>query len=396
MLRSRVGIAWSRSWTVRAALGVTLLAPACVKQAQPVPCQPLSVASPGASAGAGGAPAAVADPASQTLRAAAAKSQRKVGVALATWFFDQMGYKETAAQHFDSLTPENEMKWYATEPEPGKFTFEGGDKLVAFAEAHQMRVRGHALVWHNQLAPWVKGLPPKELRAAMLRHAQTLVGHWKGRIAHWDVVNESVDDAGKLRADSPFTALGPTYLDEAFRAAHAADPSALLYYNDYDIEDYRTPKSEGAYQLVKRLKESGVPIHGMGFQMHLDPRNWPTAEVMQKTLERFAALGLKIELTEIDVPLGELPGSPAEKLAAQAALTRGVVQSCMAVPQCTGLTFWGLTDSQSWLSTPEWGPRRGRGPHLPLPFAENYQPKPMFDAVLAALAGGSAAPASAR
>jgi endo-1,4-beta-xylanase len=396
MLR-RVDLAGTRIWTFRAALALGLLAAACAKQPQAVtaPPSPLAAVSGGAAGagadgGAGGTASVATPPASQSLRDAAAKSQRKLGVALATWFFQEKAYAETAARHFDSLTAENEMKWYATEPEPGKFSFDGGDKLVSFAEANRMRVRGHALVWHNQLAPWVKGLKPKELRAAMIRHAETVVAHYKGRIAQWDVVNESVDEAGKLRANSPFTALGPSYLDEAFRAAHAADPSAALYYNDYDIEDYRTPKSEGAYQLVKRLKEAGVPIHGMGFQMHLEPRNWPTAEVMQQTLERFAALGLQIELTEIDVPLGELPGSLEEKLAKQAELTRGVIQACLAVPQCTGMTFWGLTDKHSWLATPEWAPRRGRGPHLALLFDENYQPKPMFTAVFEALSAGPA------
>jgi endo-1,4-beta-xylanase len=335
-------------------------------------------------------PVASAAPASSspqagTLRAAATKHGRKVGVALATWFFGDQQYQELAAREYDSLTAENEMKWYATEPEPGRFTFDGGDRLVLFAEANGMRVRGHALVWHNQLAPWVKLLAGKELHAAMLRHVTETTKHYRGRIAQWDVVNESVDDAGKLRADSPFTALGRAYVADAFRAAHAADPKAELYYNDYDVEDHASPKSQGAYELVKWLKESGVPIHGMGFQMHVDPRRWPTKERMQETFERYAALGLSIELTEIDVPLGELPGTPAEKLAAQKTLTDGVVSACLAVKACTGMTFWGLTDKQSWLSTAEWAPLRGKGPHRPLPFDENYQPKPMHAGILEAL-----------
>lgn len=315
------------------------------------------------------------------LRALAAP-RPKFGVALATYFMNDTRYGEVAAREFDSLTPENEMKWDATEPSPGSFRFDAGDRLVAFAEQHSMRVRGHTLVWHNQLGAWVSALKGAELRAAMLRHVRELTLHWKGRIAQWDVVNEAVDDAGKLRQNSPFTRLGPGYLAEAFRAAHEADPSAKLFYNDYDIEAFDSPKTLGAYELVKGLKESGAPIHGIGFQMHVDPRNWPSSEEMQRNFERFAKLGLSIELTEIDVPLGEIPGSAEEKLAKQSELAQGVVRACRAVTGCTGMTFWGLTDKHSWLSTPEWGSKKGRGPHLPLLFDEDYRPKPMHAKIL--------------
>jgi endo-1,4-beta-xylanase len=361
--------------TLMSLLGVSLAGCVGVSSAPPGAVNP----SPGGSTGADGG--------SVTLREAAAPTKRKVGVAVATWFMSDAKYSEVAAREFDSLTAENEMKWYATEPKPGEFTFEAGDRLVEFAEKHEMRVRGHTLVWHNQLAPWVKGLSNSELRDAMLRHVTKTTLRWKGRIAQWDVVNEAVDDQGKLRQNSPFTALGPSYIADAFRAAHAADPNAVLYYNDYDIEAFDSPKTRGAYELVKDLKESGVPIHGMGFQMHLDPRGWPSPEEMQKNLERFAALGLSIELTEIDVPLGEIPGSQEQKLAKQSELGRGVVRACLAVPACTGMTFWGLTDRHSWLSTPEWGPKKGRGPHLPLLFDEGYAKKPIHQGILAELAG---------
>ena len=329
-----------------------------------------------------GSQSASSSESARSLREAAAPTQRHVGVALATWFFDEAQYRPLAARHFDSLTAENEMKWYATEPEPGRFTFAAGDKLVEFAVQQKMRVRGHTLVWHNQLAPFVSELSGAELHAAMLRHVRGVAGHYKGRIAQWDVVNEAVDKNGELRQDSPFTALGPSYIADAFRAAHEADPEALLFYNDYDIEAEASPKTEGAYQLVKQLKESGVPIHGIGFQMHLDPRDWPTPEEMQRNLERFAKLGLEIELTEIDVPLGEIPGDRRQKLEGQRELARGVVKTCLAVSACTGMTFWGLTDKHSWLSTDRWGPMRGTGPHLPLPFDEHYAPKPMYEGIM--------------
>ena len=322
-----------------------------------------------------------------TLRAAAAEAQRFIGAAAATWFFENPEYPRVLAREFDSLTPENEMKWYAIEPEAGRFTFEGGDKLVAFAEEHGMRLRGHTLVWHSQLAPWVKDLTGDALRAAMLRHVTETAKHYSGHVKQWDVVNEAFDNAGQLRADSPFSALGVGYIAEAFRAARAADPAAELFYNDYDIEAPTSPKTNATFELLKGLKEAGVPLDGVGLQMHIDPRAWPSADDMRQTFERFATLGLHVEITEMDVPVGEIPGTAAEKLAAQSELARGVVRACMSVPACTGITFWGLTDRHSWLSNAEWAKLRGNGPHLPLLLDEQYGKKPVYAGVLAALRG---------
>jgi endo-1,4-beta-xylanase len=324
---------------------------------------------------------------SDSLRAAAAPTKRHIGVAAATWFFENPEYGRVLAREFDSLTAENEMKWYAIEPEPGRFRFEAADRLVAFAEAHGMRVRGHTLVWHSQLAPWVATLTGDALRGAMLKHTTETVAHYRGRVQQWDVVNEALDDSGKLRTDSPFSALGFEYLADAFRAARAADPKAELFYNDYDIEAPGSQKTTGAYDLVKRLKQSGVPIDGIGFQMHVDPRRFPSADEIRQNFERFAALGLRIELTEIDVPIGEIPGSENEKLRAQSEIARGVVKACLAVPACSGFTFWGLTDRHSWLSSPEWAKLRGNGPHRALLLDEHYRRKPVYDGVLAALRG---------
>ena len=240
------------------------------------------------------------------MRQAAAAAHRRIGTALMSDRLANGRVRALVAREFDSLTPENEMKWVTIEPEPGTFRFDAGDKLVAFAAENGMRMRGHTLVWHSQLAYWVKGLKADALRAAMARHIQGVVGHWKGKIAQWDVVNEAIadGDSGQLRPDSPFAPLGPTFIDEAFRLAHAADPQAELIYNDYEIEGGNTPKGEAAYALCKRLKEAGVPITGVGFQMHVDPRHWPTADQIRTNLERYAALGLTIEITEMDVPVG--------------------------------------------------------------------------------------------
>jgi endo-1,4-beta-xylanase len=335
---------------------------------------------PSATAAATGAP---------TLRQAAEQVGRRIGTACETSHLEDPRFKALAAQQFDSLTPENQMKWEAIEPQPGTFSFRGGDQLAAFAAESGMRLRGHTLVWHSQLAPWVKELSGEALRAAMIRHVKGVAGHFKGKVAQWDVVNEAIADGpgGELRADSPFTALGPTFLDDAFRAAHEAAPDAQLFYNDYEIEGEGVPKTEGAYRQIKRLKDAGVPIHGVGFQMHVDPRHWPPIETIRSNFERFAALGLAVEITEMDVPVGELPGSLEQKLAAQKVIAHDIVAACVAVPKCTGITFWGFTDKHTWLNSPQWGKLRGRLPHLPLPFDDEYRPKPMVAGVIDAFAG---------
>lgn len=339
----------------------------------------------GAAANANGGTAMTTNP--DSLRALAKARQRHVGVALATWHFSDSRYSATARAEFDSLTAENEMKWQTVEPQPGSFAFEAGDKLVAFAEQQGMRVRGHTLVWHNQLAPWVNTLSGERLRSAMVAHIQGTVGHWKGRIAQWDVVNEALADDGELRKESVFSQLGPGYIADAFHAAHEADPNAELVYNDYETEGDEGKKSDGMYRLVKQLKERGAPIHGVGFQMHVDPRRWPSVASIQRNFERYAALGLFIELTEMDIPVGELTGSAQEKLEQQKKIAHDIVAACLAVPACKAITFWGLADPQSWLATPRWGQLRGRGPHLPLLFDADYRRKPVFDGVAAALRG---------
>jgi len=321
------------------------------------------------------------------LRAVA--GARRIGAAVEARRLAEPAFARVLAANFSSLTPENDMKWARVEPSPGQFSFGAGDALVAFAEQNGMRVRGHTLVWHTQLAPWVAGLAGEALHAAMLRHITGEVSHWKGKISQLDLLNEALADgpAGGLRHDSPFTALGPTFVDDAFRAAHAADPDAQLFYNDYQIEGLGTAKAEAAYQLARRLRAAGVPIGGVGFQMHVDPRHWPDADLIRRNLERFAALGLAVEITEMDVPLGEMKGNGAQRLEQQKRLTHDIVAACVAVSACSGVTFWGFTDRYSWLNSRQWGWLRGRGPAHPLPFDAEYAPKPMAAGIAAALAG---------
>jgi endo-1,4-beta-xylanase len=342
-----------------------------------------------APAAAGAAAAAPRSAPVAPLRAAAEAAHRRIGTALMSSRLDSARVRSLVANSFDSLTPENEMKWQTVEPRPGAFSFAAADRLVTFAAEHQMRMRGHTLVWHSQLAPWVKDLTGEALRAAMVRHVRGVVGHYRGRVAAWDVVNEAIADGpgGDLRADSPFTALGPTFIDQAFRVAHEVDPAAQLFYNDYEIEGEGTAKADAAFALCRRLKDAGVPIAGVGFQMHLDPRHLPGADSLRRNMQRFADLGLAVEITEMDVPVGEIPGAMDQKLERQRAIAHDVVAACVAVEGCTAVTFWGLTDGDSWLEDPHWGALRGRLPHHALLFDNAYQPKPIVLGVVDAFGG---------
>jgi endo-1,4-beta-xylanase len=322
------------------------------------------------------------------LRAAAEAAQKRIGTAIMSGRLNDPAARALIARQFDSLSPENEMKWASVEPRPGAFAFLAGDRLVAFAKQNNLRMRGHTLVWHQQIPAWAKQLKGDELRAAMARHIAGVVGHWKGDIGAWDVVNEALvdDPSGALRPDSPFATVGPDYIDQAFRMAHDADPQAQLFYNDYEIEGMGVPKSEAAFALCKRLKEAGAPITGVGFQMHVDPRHWPTPDAIKANVARYAALGLLVEFTEMDVPVGELPGDADQKLQEQRRIAHDIVATCVSQANCTAVTFWGLTDRDSWLNAPQWAKLRGNGPHRPLLFDAQMHPKPIVQGVLDAFA----------
>jgi endo-1,4-beta-xylanase len=208
------------------------------------------------------------------------------------------------ARHFDTVTPENVLKWECVHPAPGRYTFAQGDQYVDFGTRHRMFVVGHTLVWHNQTPAWVfedsAGQPVGRdtLLARMREHIQTVVGRYKGRIRGWDVVNEALNEDGTLR-DSPWRRIiGDDYLVHAFRFAAEADPQAELYYNDYSLEN--APKREGAVRIVRMLQAAGAPITGIGTQQHVH-MGWPTVAQVDTTLAAFGALGVKVMVTELDV-----------------------------------------------------------------------------------------------
>ncbi|MEU4305914.1 endo-1,4-beta-xylanase [Streptomyces rochei] len=305
--------------------------------------------------------------AADTLGSAAAAQGRYFGTAVAAGHLGEADYAATLDREFNSATPENEMKWDATEPSRGTFTFSAADRVVDHARAQGMDVRGHTLVWHSQLPSWVGALGAADLRAAMNDHIDQVMGRYKGQIHSWDVVNEAFQDGGSgARRSSPFQdKLGDGYIEEAFRAARAADPAAKLCYNDYNTDGVNA-KSTAVYTMVKDFKARGVPIDCVGFQGHFNS-NSPVPADLRANLQRFADLGVDVQITELDIE-----GSGT----AQADAYARVVDACLAVDRCTGITVWGVTDKYSW-----------RSGGTPLLFDGNYDAKPAYHAVLAALGG---------
>ncbi len=317
-----------------------------------------------------------------TLGAAAAQSGRYFGTSIATGNLGISQYTNVLNTQFTAVTPENEMKWDTTEPSNGSFNFGPGDQIVSYAQAHNMKVRGHTLVWHNQLPSWVQNLSGSStVLSAMDNHITTEMTHYKGQIWYWDVVNEAFNDDGTRRSDVFQNQIGNNYIADAFTAARAADPNAKLCYNDYNIEG-ENAKSNAVFSMVQSFKASGVPIDCVGFQSHLIVGQVPSD--FQANLQRFANLGVDVQLTELDIRM-PTPASTAN-LNQQATDYGNVVKACMSVSRCTDMTVWGVDDGHSWVP----GTFPGQG--AALLFDANYQPKPAFYSALQALNNGVSVP----
>ena len=314
--------------------------------------------------------AAAAD---MTLKAAAAASGRYFGAALDPDLFDEKPYRRLATDEFSAVTPENAMKWASVEPERGVFDWRAADRLVAFAEANGQKIRGHNLVWHEQLPAWLtaKAFTPAELRRLMVDHVAHEAGRFRSAVYAWDVVNEPFADDGSWRRSIWFQAMGPDYVETALRAARAADPQAKLYINDYNVES-AGPKMRALYDLVASLKRKGAPIDGVGFESHFVAGKAP--DDMREVMQAFANLGVDVAVTELDLRVKTPPDAKA--LDAQAADYAKVIGACVAVKQCVGVSTWGVTDAHSWI------PFFFAGYGAALPFDENYQPKPAFFAAI--------------
>ena len=292
-------------------------------------------------------------------------------------------YGDLAGAQFNSLTPGNAMKWGSVEPAQGSFNWAEADQIVAFAQAHNQQVRGHTLVWHNQNPGWLTNgnWTSAQLGSLLQNHISTEVGRYKGKIAAWDVVNEPFNEDGTYRPDLWYNGLGADYIANALTWARAADPAAKLYINDYNVEGVNA-KSTALYNLVKDLKSRGVPIDGVGLQAHLILGQVPSS--LQQNIQRFADLGVDVSITELDVRMA-LPAD-STKLAQQAADYKSVLNACVAVTRCAGVTVWGFADSDSWV------PGTFPGYGAATPYDENYAPKPAYRAIAEALGSTTTTP----
>ncbi|MDQ0792193.1 endo-1,4-beta-xylanase [Streptomyces sp. B1I3] len=313
-----------------------------------------------------------------TLHVLAAAHGKYFGSATDNPELPDAAYSATLGSEFGQITPGNSMKWDATEPAQGRFDFAKGDAITDFAAQHGQTVRGHTLVWHSQLPNWVGALPSAQVEAAMTHHVTEVVTHYRGAVTAWDVVNEPFNEDGTFRTSPFHTAMGTDYIATALRAAHAADPDAKLYLNDYNIEGLGA-KSDAMYELVSELLDEGVPLDGVGMQAHLAVQ-YGFPYQMQANMQRFADLGLDVAITELDVRM-QLPADAA-KTATQATYYRQVVEACLAVEHCVGITVWDYTDKYSWV--PSTFPGQGAA-NL---YDENLLPKPAYSAVRTALGGG--------
>ncbi|WP_433825570.1 endo-1,4-beta-xylanase [Actinoplanes sp. CA-015351] len=309
--------------------------------------------------------------AASTLGASAAEKGRYFGTAVAAYKLSDSVYSGILNREFTSVTPENEMKWDATEPSQGTFSYTGADTIVNRAIANGQKVRGHALAWHSQQPSWAQNLSGTALRSAMVNHVTQVATHYKGKIDSWDVVNEAFADGSTgARRDSNLQRTGNDWIEVAFRTARAADPAAKLCYNDYNT-DGQNAKSNAVYAMVQDFKARGVPIDCVGFQSHFNAAS-PLPSDYQANLQRFADLGVDVQITELDIE-----GSGT----AQANSFAATVRACLAVTRCNGITVWGIRDTDSW-----------RASGTPLLFDGSGNPKAAYTAVLNELGGTTTSP----
>ena len=318
----------------------------------------------------------------QTLRE---QANFPVGVAVRPSRLAQPEYAAVVAREFSSLTAENAMKPKYTWLSEDRYDFGPGDSIVAFARAHDMQVHGHTLVWHFMPPQWLEDSLPTydsaRLENMLREYIYTVAGHYRGRVASWDVVNEVISDSVGLRQSEYYRILGPDYPARLFQYARQADPDALLFYNDYSmVSDPK--KFQTTLAMIDGFLTRGIPIDGVGLQMHIELDT--PLENLQTAVNEIVKRGLKVHLSEIDIkanPKGETNRLTEALAEAQREKLREIVRICNAIPKENqfAITFWGLRDNESWLNTftdyPQW----------PLLFDEQYAKKPMYEGFLEGL-----------
>ncbi|HXY78729.1 MAG TPA: endo-1,4-beta-xylanase [Candidatus Acidoferrales bacterium] len=347
-----------------------------------------------------------------SLREAAQPSGLLIGAAVRPSALSEAAYASTLAREFNMLEPEDALKWEVLHPQPQSYDFSPADQIVDFATRHGMKVRGHTLVWNRQNPKWLTEgtYTSGELAEILEKHIKTVVGHYQGKIFAWDVVNEAYDELhpGELRStiwrDQPGIATAASseprasnaqarsepearsskqsysYIERCFRWAHEADPQALLFYNEAEAE-VMNPKSDAIYAMVRDFRQRGVPIDGVGFQMHIAHLHADVPSI-SANIARFTALGVQVHITEMDValPVDAEANARAEDLQLQADIYRQIATACVSHPGCTAIQTWGFTDKYSWI-----GSHSKKTEGAALLFDRNYRAKPAYEALRGAL-----------
>lgn len=332
-------------------------------------------------------------PPPQTLRDAASHAGILVSTAVRPGLLSETAYSATLAREFNMVEAEDAMKWWTIRQNEGSYDFSKADEVVRFAKAHGMKVRGHCLVWDHNNPDWLAHghFSPQRLSQLLHEHITTVMKHYSGQVFAWDVVNEALDENGKPK-DSPWynqPGIGladrdTAYIEQAFRWAHEADSSALLFYNEAEGEGLNR-KSDAIYAMVKDFKQHGVPIDGVGLQMHISRLDFDT-DAVAANIKRLTTLGLQVQITELDVslPLDSSGQARIEDLQRQADIYLRIVRACLQNPGCTAIQTWGFTDKYSWIGSHSHGTRGAA-----LLFDRDYTPKLAYDAILSELSSAA-------
>ena len=290
-------------------------------------------------------------------------------------------YAKVLAREFNYVTPENAMKWGSLQPvDATDWNFSGADAVVAEAKANGQAIKGHTFVWWQQNPSWITGLTAEQLLAAVEANITTTVTRYAGVVRAWDVVNEAIDDTTLQLRTGVHQTLGVAGLVQAYLTANAADPKALLIYNDYGIES-AGPKQDAVFGLLQSLIAGGAPIGGVGIQAHLTTQGYPTELALRNTIERFASLGLKVNFSELDTrTVSVLPNNWEARMAQERIAFQLVAGACALEPACEAVTTWGFTDADTWIDA-------AFGTDQPLEFDDQYQPKLSYYGLIAGFGG---------
>ncbi|AMJ62341.1 endo-1,4-beta-xylanase [Bosea sp. PAMC 26642] len=299
-------------------------------------------------------------------------------------FRDDPRYREALKTHCDIVVPMNDLKWEALRHERASFDFSGADELVAFAASNKQALRGHTLLWGEALPPWAKTLSTRaEAERELIGHIEVVVDRYKGKIATWDVVNEAIRfdprEGGPFRDTIWQRLLGPEHIEIAFRTAARIDPKARLVLNDFSFEEADGGTAERrkvALSILRRLKDKGIPVHGLGMQAHLYGDKTIDSPGIQQFMRDLAALEVEVEITELDVIDWKLPADAATRDRAAASLVSAYLDAVASVRQPKAIVTWGLSDRHTWID--ETFPRKDGAKARPLPLDVDYKPKPMM------------------